>query len=500
VLGLTVTSIETRPSDGQVTSWVLSLDYDEQISPSERPKLHKLSPDLPYYDTKPPPGVTVAKVEIIQVNMLLTSTLSASACRPVPSDIVDYNPEGELDTDMLFSAMDDFDDAWSPLLFDHPDLDPNDIECNGQHTYFIAEPDVGITSNFGIQELELQSSEVFAPQQSCPYLTPPPSQGTLQQFQNEDAFGSATLEAQRRMSTGDVLQAIEAGLKYATLKSSTRKIKSATVVSSEGFKSLSSVVPALWVPDYHRSVAGRAVLIPTISHAIANVSSRASTNLGLGEKIRQLARQRSCKDNQTAQNNVRVRATEFQDALSVQIWQRVASDLSSAATARKLQPFSDIAEPNDHADAYENMEYMLDDPASDQESCTSCDESDFEDLHDTLGESGGDIASEMDSLDELGSMRSLRGGELEDPPVDAWDFESVLLSDSESDMLGDGLELGRGILCEAMAFSGGNFVDGHPRVTSQDGSSSTPTSMISEFEEIGTVGFDVECLTPDPWS
>jgi hypothetical protein len=499
VLGLTVTSIETRPSDCQVTSWVLSLDYGEQTNPPERPKLHKLSPDLLYYDTKPPPGVTVAKLEAVRVNLLLTPTLNASACRPVPSDIVDHNPEGELDTDMLFSAMDDFDDAWSPLFFDHPDLDPDDIECDDLQTYFIAEQEVDITSNLGTRNPELQTLEVFAPQRRCPYPTPPSSQGTLEQSQNEHALNPATLQAQL-LSTGDVLQAIEAGLKYATLKSSTRKVKSATVSSSEGFKSLSSISPALWVPDYHRSVAGRAVLISTISHAIANVSSRASSNLGLSEKVRQLARQRSCKDNQTAQNDVRIRATELQDALSVQIWQGMSSALSSAPTARKLQPFSDIAEPNGHADAYENMEDMLDDPASDQESCTSCDESDFEDLQDTLSESDGDISSEMDNLDELGCMRSIWSGELEDRPVDPWDSENLLLIDSESGMFADGLELEEGMLCEVMELGGGdNVVDCYRRAMSRDGTDCTPASITSESEEIGTVGFDVECLMPDPW-
>jgi hypothetical protein len=494
VLGLTVTSIETRPSDCQVTSWILSLDYDERMSPSERPRLHKLSPDLPYYDTKPPPGVTVAKVEIIQVNMLLTPTLNASACRPVPSNIVDYNAEEELDSDMLFSANDDLDDGWSSLFFDHSVSD--DIECNDSQPYFIAEDDVDITGDLGTRGLELQTSGVFAPQQSCSYLTPPSSQGNLEQSQNESALKPTILQAQR-MSVGDVLQVIEAGLKCATLKPSTRRVKTATVSSNEGFKPLSSVAPALWIPEYHRSVAARAVLVPTISHAIANVSSRAPTNLGLSEKVRQLACRQSCKKSQTAQNDLRVRATEWQDALSVQIWQGMSSALSSAPTARKLQPFSDIAEPNDHTDAYENMEDMLDDPVSDQESCISCDESDFEDLHDTLSEFGGDIPSD----DKLGSMRSLRGGELEDPLVDAWDLESVLLSDPESDMFGDGLELEMGMLCEVMELNGGgNVVDRHQRAMSCDGLVSSPTSMTSEFEEIGTVGFDAECLMPDPWS
>jgi hypothetical protein len=497
-----VTSIETRPSDCRVASWVLSLDYDEQISPSERPKLHKLSPDLLYHDTKPPPGVTVAKLEVFRVNMLLTPNLNASACRPVPSDIFDQNPEEELDTDMLFSANDALDDAWSPLFFDHPDPDPDDFECNDLHEYFFAEQDVDVTNDFGTQNPELQTFEAFAPQQRCPYLTPPSSQGTLDQSQNEP-LKTVTFQTQR-MSVGDVLQVVEAGLKHATLKPATRKFKSATVSSNESFKYLSSVAPALWVPDYHRTVASRAVLIPTISHAIANVSSRASTNLRLKEKVRQLACQQSRNYDEAGPSDVRARANEQRGPLSVQIWQGMTSTLSLAATARKLQPFSDIAEPNDHTDSYESMEDMLDETASDQKSCTSCDESNFEDLHDTLSEFDGDITSEMGdlgNLGNLGSMRSVWSGQLENLPVDAWDSEGPLLSDSESDLFGDSLELEMGMLCEVMESSGSrNFIDGHQRVMSRDGSSPTPAAIASEFEEIGAEGFDVECLMPELWS
>jgi hypothetical protein len=441
--------------------------------------------------------VTVAKLEVFRVNMLLTPNLNASACRPVPSDIFDQNPEEELDTDMLFSANDALDDAWSPLFFDHPDPDPDDFECNDLHEHFFAEQDVDVTSDFGTQNPELQTFEAFAPQQRCPYLTPPSSQGTLDQSQNEPALKPALFQTQR-MSVRDILQVVEAGLKHATLRPATRKVKSATVSSNEGFKSISSVAPALWVPDYHRVVASRAVLIPTISHAVANVSSRASTNLRLKEKVRQLARQQFRNDDQTAPSDVRARANKLQGPLSVQIWQGMTSALSSAVTARKLQPFSDIAEPNDRADAYESMKDMLDETASDKESCTSCDESDFEDLHDTLSEFDGDMASEMDGLGELGSVRSVWSGELEDLPVDAWGSEDLLLSD---DMFGDGLEFEREMLCEVMESSGGgNVVDGHQGVMARDGSSPTPASIASEFEEIGAEGFNVECLMPEPWS
>ena len=70
--------------------------------------IHRLSPDLPYYDTKPPPGVTVARIEVVHVNMLLTPTLDALPRIPVPPDIF-HNPEGGLDSDILYSTHDDLD-------------------------------------------------------------------------------------------------------------------------------------------------------------------------------------------------------------------------------------------------------------------------------------------------------------------------------------------------------------------------------------------------------
>jgi hypothetical protein len=369
--------------------------------------------------------------------MLLTPTLNALARRPVPINIFDRDPEEELDADMLFSANDAPDETWSSLFFD--DADPDDIECNDLHTYSIVEQDVDITSDFGTRNPELQTSDGFAPQQGCPYITPPSSQGSLGQSQNESKLKPVSLQAQR-ISTADVLQVVVAGLKYATSKSPARKVKSATVSSNEGFKSLSSVAPALWVPDYHRSVSSRAVLIPTISHAIANVSSRASTNLGLSAKVRQLARQQSRNVNSEGSSNAHLRARELQDPLSVKIWQEVTSVLSSTAVARKLQPFSDVAEPNEHADAYESMEDMLDENATDQESCRSCDDSDFEDLDDTLSEFNDEVAGEIDYLSELGSTHSAWIDDLKDCLVDHWDSGDFSLGNIESDMLGEDFE------------------------------------------------------------
>jgi len=442
-----VTSVETRPREYQAFSWVLSLEYDDRVKPSEKQKLHKLSPDLPYYDTKPPSGVAVAKIELVQVNMFLTPTLDALLRKSVSPDVLDHNRKGGHDSEMLFSADDTLEQTWSPLLFDHPD--PDDIECHDPHSYLEAGRDYDIPSSIGMQDS--QDPDFSAPQQRCSYPTPPSSQESLGRTRNESVVKPATLQF-RPISTVDMLQVMEAGLKCATLKSPIRKVKSATLSSNESLKPLSSIAPALWVPEYHRSTASRAVLIPTISHAIANVSLRASTSMGLNEKVRQLARQQSRKDDQTAPGDVRIRASELQDAASVQIWQGMTSTLSSSATPKKMQPFSDVAKPYDHTGAYESMEDMLDGAAIDQESCRSCDESDFEDLDDTPSESGEEFAGEIDELSELESMFSGWIGGSEDCLTDHWDSDDILLDASEPDLLGEAFESRSELFCEIVEF------------------------------------------------
>jgi hypothetical protein len=145
------------------------------------------------------------------------------------------------------------------------------------------------------------------------------------------------------------------------------------------------------------------------------------------------------------------------------------------------------------------MEDMLDETVNDQESCGSCDESDFEDLDEALSEFNDEVAGEFDDPSELGSMRSGWIGDLEDPPTDGWDFEDLLLHESEPDLLGEELEFDSVMICEVMDFSDGdNHGGNHPRAASWHNSTPTPASVTSEFEEIGTVGFDVEDLILEP--
>ena len=372
--------------------------------------------------------------------MILTATLDASSSPPVPSNS-DHNTVGDLDTDMLFPGNDALDEDWSSLFSNlSDDSNPDDIERNDLQTYSIAEQDIDITSSIEPQKPEVQKPEVFAPQHKCTYLTPPSSQGALQQFQGDSALTPNTSQTQR-IATEDVLQVLETGLKYATSRSPPRKIKSVTVSSNESFKSLSSIAPALFVPDYHRSVSSRAVLISTISHAVANVSSRPSENLGLGEKVQQLARQQFRTFDQGGSSNVRVPASESQKTLSVRIWHETTSNLSSAASTRKPQLFFDIAEPNDHADAHWTMDEMLDEIETDQESCGSHDKSDFEDFDDTLSEFDEQAVGKMDESDELESMLSGWSDEMEDALADQWGSGDLLPRAPEPNMLGENSEL-----------------------------------------------------------
>jgi hypothetical protein len=108
-----VTSIETRPNNSQAASWIISLDYCEQAVSPEKVKLHKLAPELPYHDIKPPPGVRVIKVEAVRVKVLLRNPSTAKVLKPVlcKQDHIDIGKEDlTFDEESLFCTIDTTDE------------------------------------------------------------------------------------------------------------------------------------------------------------------------------------------------------------------------------------------------------------------------------------------------------------------------------------------------------------------------------------------------------
>lgn len=380
-LGLDVTSIETRPSDHRAASWILSLDYSEQTVSPEKVKLHKLSPGLPYHDTKPPPGVHVIKVEAFRVKIILEkphiATPSPSGLRKI-DDVTHEHENSPFDGESLFNNHGTAEEEHLGLDNDEEFWHSGSVQCStAPHEIY-----------------ERQDCDKTATDGSYAYLTPPASQEE-KESSNSDRVLNSFQHMAGHISVENLLSTLETGLRHVMCKPPTRKSKVNVIVSNEDFDSLPAVAPALWVPDYHRSLSERAVFLPTISHAIANVSGHSSAKSGLGIKAWQLSHRYTHLGKETFSASVAPKTNEVQDALSASLWTEMAAGLNYTKTGKQSQPFHDSFESTHEVDAFQDTEDMLDEAQMECGSDGTCDESEFEDLL--------DVASDADDDDDHSS-------------------------------------------------------------------------------------------------
>lgn len=433
-----MTSIETRPNNSQAASWIMSLDHSKRTVSPETVKLQKLAPELPYHDIKPPPGVRVIKVEAVRVKVLLRNPSTAKVLKPVPckQDHIEIGEEDlTFDEESLFCTIDTADEEQLCPSGDAGIDAVDHMQC----------------STLQFAESGQQTSKAPTAESSCAYLTPRPSQ----ERREEGVQRSGTEPKQHtthRVSTDTIMVSLEAGLRHAMCKASSRNSKSHTITSNEDFDCLPLIAPALWLPGYHKSLSERAVFLPTISHAIANVSRHSSTGLGLKVKAWQLCHRYPHKGRELFSPGAggSLSTNKVQEALSVDLWAAMASGLSNTRTAKQSHSLRDLFESTHGANGLEVAEPMLDETAPDYESDTTCERSDFEDLL--------DVASEA----EDGSIRNLSVGDTSNvcssPETEApinrlpnrWNPEHPSRLDPDFDMFEDSTELYEGELCGAL--------------------------------------------------
>lgn len=209
---------------------------------------------------------------------------------------------------------------------------------------------------------------------SSAYMTPPSSQKKSERSQSSMSTGSQKEHCSKLVVKG-LMTILETGLRHAVRGTPARRSSSTRVVNNEDFKCLSALAPALWVPECHRAVSNRAVFLPTLSHAISNVSRNCSTSAGLHNKVQELVRRRQ-------HGNFALQSSEIdhtQTALSVGLWHLVVSN-SQKHSAKQLRPFSVHAEIGDALTPSEMIDDLLDDAESEPDFCQDSDGSDFEDL------------------------------------------------------------------------------------------------------------------------
>ena len=423
-----MTSIETRPNTPQAASWIISLDYSALKASPEKAKLHKLAPELPYHDIKPPPGVRVIKVEAVHVKMLLSNSPTAKVLKPAVCKTNDAEPAVEnptFDEESLFCSMD--------IVNEEQQCPTGDAEID--HIYH--------TQSSAQQSDGLRLSDLITAESSCAYLTPPPSQET-----REEGVQHSGIEPKQHMtslvSTDTLMTTLETGLRHVMCKPPSRNSKShnITITSNEDFDCLPIIAPALWEPDYHKSLSDRAVFLPTISHAIANVAGHSAAGLGLKVKAWQLSHRHPHKGRETFSAQASLDTNEVQEAISVDLWAAIVSGLSNRAN--QSRPLRGLFEPTHGAEGLGEAESMLDEVATDYESDTTCDESDFEDLLDmaSAAEDGSICDPEVgDTSDNICASPWPEAEAPTDRLPNRWNPEHPSCLDPDYDMFDDRTEL-----------------------------------------------------------
>jgi hypothetical protein len=402
---------------------MISLDYSARTASSEKVKLHKLAPELPYHDIKPPPGVPIIKLEAVHVKMLLRNSPAAKVLKPVPCKQNHADPGNEnlsFDEESLFCSV---------------DIVNEEQQCpNG---------DAGINDTYHMQSSTWQSdklrpSDIVTDESGRAYLTPPPSQETREERVQHS--GTEPKECVTSLvSTNTMMASLETGLRHVIYKAPSRNSKSHIVTSNEDFDCLPIIAPALWVPDYHKSLSERAVFLPTISHAIANVSGHSAAGLGLKVKAWQLSHRHPHKGRETFSAGASLEINEVQEAISVDLWATMASGLSHSA--KHSRPLRDLFASTHGADGLGEAEFVLDEIATDYGSDTTCDESDFEDLLDMASDADDGSICNVD-VGDTGDVRSSPWTEaLIDRLPNRWNPEHPSCLDPDFDMFDNRTEL-----------------------------------------------------------
>ena len=479
-----MTSVETRPGNSRAISWIISLNYSERVVSSEKVKLHRLAQDLPYHDMKPPSGVRVIEIEAVHVRIVLMNPPTAAVPRP------DIGKQGCVDSRFEDSAFDE------ESLF---------CDVDGADQDLLAFDDLGACDHDHLQnpaqatdESELQDSNGSASDTSCPYLTPPPSQEATEeplQASDSDPIQHTT----HHVNVEALMSSLETGLRHVMCRPSSRTSKANIIHSNEDFDSLPIIAPALWEPDYHKSLSERAVFLPTISHAIANVSGHNSATLGLKVKAWQLSHRHPHKGGETITPSASLSTNEVQEAISVDLWAAIASGLNHTRTAKRSRSLHDVFESTDGAVALGDAEPMLDETVTDCGSDGICDESEFEDLLDMASEA--DDVSMCDlAISETGDMcvstlTEAFGDTLHRLP-NRWTSEHPSRVDPGSILFEDCTELHEndscGVLGSGVEEGGGSF--GSHREISQCWSGSDPAhdSEVLQYPETAGAGSDSE--------
>lgn len=325
-LQLTPSSVQSS-FDEAISGWIIAvyLAHEDSSSPA-RPQLHKLGNHVPFFDIRPPHGIVEVCCAAAEVSVVLSQRSRRKRKR--------NEAFGEPDEPKHSDVRPNFDGdnaSWE----DSEDLLPHgDINLAGEHEdYYLAISETSIIDQDDEKALDEPtdlSGEDFSRDVS-------PARTKSPQLPEHDQNESSTMPI-TALDGSKCAQVIEAALQLAICGSSSLSKSDLTLSKTSSICPLADVVPSIWSPGYLPSVASRAVLMPTIAHALSSVLGRAGATAVTRPRTRGEAAQFTSAL-EAGRADQRTGSTVLP-----QIWNKAQSDLHQKKAARQLKPLWYAAE------------------------------------------------------------------------------------------------------------------------------------------------------------
>lgn len=132
-----------------------------------------------------------------------------------------------------------------------------------------------------------------------------------------------------------MLELLDAGLRQSIAGSPKRASKRIAVSGIESFQPLADIAPALWSPSYQLAISQRAILTPTITHALVKVGCTSARRESLRVKLGELSRRSELLDSRCSGSGARD-VQSVQGSISRILWQASQTSLLDPDSAAKL--------------------------------------------------------------------------------------------------------------------------------------------------------------------
>ena len=202
------------------------------------------------------------------------------------------------------------------------------------------------------------------------------------------------MDALKQTTTSTALHLIDAAIRLAITSSPKRLDKRFQMSSSESLHRLSDIAPALWSPGYLPALSDRAVFLPTICHAMANVGGERAKSASLMAKMTEIGRQTTMQGSMSGAAHI-----ELQSNVAVPLWRMLQASMHNPETARRLKPLFTGKHGEDDAANY--ADHILLDLNQDDEEDEQPSEADSEDAIFQEYDEDGACGDDQDVLDML---------------------------------------------------------------------------------------------------